>query len=265
LDPCVERGNRCDALRRDDPPSDATANGRIRTPTSRYTQPMRRTLLGLLLLSSVLSMATALSTMPRGARAQDDEEAEGEEGEAPTQPAAPTGPRMESGRAEVSAVIDRRGAILELHSKARLFIPPDLPVANRRVRFAESRERLTPSQVAAGFTRIGPLLAFDGAINATSAPMVVSIRQPRDPSRRNARLVLAMEGPSICREGSAPLPGASTGICSGWELLPASWNASEQRLSGEMRTPGGYRVVFGTVPCAEGDTSVGCPQPGMQL
>lgn len=219
---------------------------------------MRRNLLQLLLLSMTLC-AMAVSTA--GLAQEDDEDAD----EAPAQPAAPAGPRMESGRTDVSAVIDRRGAVLELHSKARIVIPADLPVANRRVRFAESRDRLTPAQVAAGFTRIGPLLSFDGAINATSAPVVVSIRQPRDPSRRGTRLVLAMEGPSICREGSAPLPGASAGICSGWELLPASWTASDGRLSGEMRTPGGYRLVFGTVPCAEGDTSPGCPQPAMDL
>jgi hypothetical protein len=96
--------------------------------------------------------------------------------------------------------------------------------------------------------------------------VVLSIRQPRDPGRRGRRLVLAMEGPSICREGSVPLPGASAGICSGWELLPATWSATEQRLSAEMRTPGGFRLVFGTVPCAEGDRSPGCAQdqPPMQ-
>jgi hypothetical protein len=208
----------------------------------------------------MLSIAAAIGSPWPEVSAQEDEEEE-----APAQPAAPAGPRTETGRAEVSAVIDRRGAILELHSKARLFIPPDLPVANRRVRFAESRDRVTPAQVAAGFARLGPLLSFDGAINATSAPVVVSIRQPRDPSRRGARLVLAMEGPSICREGSAPLPGGSAGICSGWEILPATWSESEQRLSAEMRTPGGYRLAFGTVPCPEGDTSPGCPQPSLDL
>lgn len=216
---------------------------------------MRRDLLGLLLLSMTLC---AMTVSVVGVAQEDDEEAEDE---APAEPAAPAGPRMESGRTDVSAVIDRRGAILELHSKARLFIPPDLPVANRRVRFAEVRDRVQPAQIAVGFTRIGPILSFDGAINATSAPVVVSIRQTREPAHRNGRLVLAMEGPSICREGSAPLPGASAGICSGWELLPATFSASDQRLSGEMRTPGGYRLAFGSVPCAAGDTTPGCPQP----
>lgn len=217
---------------------------------------MRRTLLGLLLVSSTLSFAAVIGALPHAVSAQEDDE---EEDEAPAAPPPPTGPREESGRTDVSAVIDRRGAILELHSKARLFIPADLPVANRRVRFAELRDRITAAQVAPGFTRIGPVLSFDGAIDATRAPVVVSIRQPREPARRAARLVLAMEGPSICRPGSAPLPGGSSGICSGWELLPATWSASDQRLSGEMRTPGGYRLIFGTVPCAEGDTAPGCP------
>lgn len=221
---------------------------------------MQRSVLRWVLASLLLSLAaTALV-----ASAQDADD-EGEEEEAPAAPPAPTGPQTTTGRTDVSAVIDRQGRILELHSKARIFIPPNLPVANRRVRFAESRDRVTPSQIAAGFTRIGPLLSFDGAIDATGAPVVVSIRQPRDPARRQSRLVLAMEGPSICREGSQPLPGASAGICSGWELLPATWSASEGRLSAEMRTPGGYRLAFGTVPCAEGDTAPGCPQTAAPL
>ncbi len=225
---------------------------------------MQRDLLWHVALSTLVFLGAASAVVS----AQDEAVTEDESGdEAPAAPPAPTGPQTTTGRGEVSAVIDRQGRILELHTKARIFIPPDLPVANRRVRFAESRDRVTPAQIAAGFTRIGPLLTFDGAINATTAPVVVSIRQPRDPARRGSRLVLAMEGPSICREGAPPLPGASAGICSGWELLPATWNASDQRLQAEMRAPGGYRLVFGTVPCAEADTAPGCPQaasPPMQ-
>lgn len=221
---------------------------------------MQRSLLRWVLASLLLSFAaTALVASAQDGNEEDEEEA------APAAPPAPAGPQTTTGRNEVSAVIDRTGRILELHSKARIFIPPNLPVANRRVRFAESRDRVPPSQIAAGFVRIGPLLSFDGAIDATSAPVVLSIRQPRDPARRGSRLVLAMEGPSICREGSPPLPGASAGICSGWELLPATWNATEQRLSAEMRTPGGYRLAFGTVPCAADDTSPGCPQEAAPL
>ena len=39
----------------------------------------------------------------------------------------------------------------------------------------------------------------------------------------------------------------------------------DQKLLAPKRTPGGYRLAFGTVPCAEGDTSPGCPQPAMDL
>lgn len=170
---------------------------------------MQRSLLRWVLASLLLSLAA--SALVASAQDADEEEEE----EAPAAPPAPTGPQTTTGRNDVSAVIDRTGRILELHSKARIFIPPNLPVANRRVRFAESRDRVTPSQIADGFTRIGPIFSFDGAIDATRAPVVISIRQPRDPGRRASRLVLAMEGPSICREGSQPLPGASAGICSG--------------------------------------------------
>ncbi len=226
---------------------------------------MRRTIFGLTLASTLLALFAVSSALGVGARAQDDDgEGEAEAPPAP-EPAQPAGPRTESGRAEVVVVIDRRGAVLSLHSKARLVIPAELPVANRRVRFAESREPLQPSQIGAGFARIGPALSFDGAIDASRAPVVVSIAAPRDPSRRGARLVLAMEQPSICGEGSVPLPGASRGICSGWSILPARYDAGERRLSAELRAPGGYRLVFGTLPCAEGDTAPGCAAPAAPL
>lgn len=217
---------------------------------------MRRTLLGLTLLASLLALSAALVVPSAIVRADDDDDA----AEAPSEAeaSAPAGPRMESGRTEVSAVIDRRGAVLQLQNKARIEIPAELPVANRRVRFAERREPLPPAQVAEGFVRVGPVLGFDGQIDATRAPVVVSIASPRDPARPGRRLVLAMEQPAFCGEGSHPLPGVSTRICSGWEFLPATYSAGERRLSARMPTPGGYRLVFGTLPCAEGDSAPGC-------
>ena len=55
----------------------------------------------------------------------------------------------------------------ELHSKARLFVPPGLPIGSaRRMRFAEQSAGFNPAHVAEGFRRLGPVLSFDGAINA---------------------------------------------------------------------------------------------------
>lgn len=203
---------------------------------------MKRTLAVALCLAS-LTISLALVARSERAAAQDegDEEEEGES-------ATPAGPPTKSGRTEVSGAVGQAGMTFELQSKARLFVPPNLPIgSSRMMRFAESRGALNAAHIAEGFRRIGPILSFDGAINATSAPVVVSIRQPRDPGRPNLRLVLAMEQATICREGIDPLPGVAN-LCSGWELVDA--RHSGDRLSAEMRSPGGYRLVFGSVPVA---------------
>jgi hypothetical protein len=144
----------------------------------------------------------------------------------------------------------------DLHNKARLFIPPHLPIGSaRRMTFAESSAHFAPAEVhgsmaGSRFTRIGPVLSFDGAINASSAPVVVSIHQPHDPSRAGQHLVLAMEQATICAEGMSHIVGSTT-LCSGWELLEAHYDDASNRLSAEMRTPGGYRIVFGNLMTPE--------------
>jgi hypothetical protein len=202
----------------------------------------------LLLIASVLTLQAALV---HSLAAQDEDD---EEEEAATTPPAPAGPPTKAGGREAIAAVGQAGMTFELHNKARLFVPADLPIGSaRRMRFAESTDRFAPSEVhgsmaGSTFTRIGPVLSFDGAINATSAPVVVSIHQPRDPSRAGQHLVLAMEQATICAEGMSHVPG-STSLCSGWEIIPATWSAS--RLSASLPTPGGFRLVFGNLSIPE--------------
>lgn len=205
---------------------------------------------------ALLALAvTALETLVVGALAAQDEEPE-EAAAEEAAPPAPTGPPTRAGARDVTAAVGQDGMIFELHNKARLVVPPHLPIGSaRRMTFAESRARFAPSDVhgsmaGAHFTRIGPVLSFDGAINASSAPVVVSIHQPRDPAHAGQHLVLAMEQATICSEGMPHIEG-STSLCSGWELLDAHWDAASQRLSAEMRTPGGYRIVFGNLAMPE--------------
>jgi hypothetical protein len=195
-------------------------------------------------LRSLLSLCLLLALPLAVGSAQEEEEGAG------TEEAAPEGPLTTTGRTEASAVVGPRGMIFELRSGARAAIPAGLPTgAGRRIRFAEAGGRLDVGSISEGFTRIGSALSFDAALNATSNPILVSVRHPRDPGREGRRLVLAMEQPTICREGLEPWPGAA-GLCAGWELIDARWDAAEQRLVASLTTPGGRRLVFGSVPVA---------------
>jgi hypothetical protein len=204
---------------------------------------LRRSLVALAALLLCVALATPLASP---LQAQDDDD---DESEAAAAPAAPTGPPTTAGRDEAQAAVGQAGMIFELRSGARAFIPPGLPIgSSRRIRFAETRATFRPDHVASGFRRVGPVLQLDAAIDATRSPVVVSLRQPRDPSRPGQRLVLAMEQPTICREGLDPLPSAPS-LCSAWELVEARFEGG--RLEARLPTPGGYRLVFGTVPFAE--------------
>lgn len=199
-----------------------------------------------LVVLSMLFCISLLPSMPQGAAQSEEGSDDGAEAQG-----IPSGPPTTRGRTEASAAVGQAGMIFELGIHARLVVPPRLPIgSSRRMRFAQARGAFDPSRVAPGFRRIGPVLFFDGAIDATSSPVVVSIRQPRNPARPGQRLVLAMEQATICREGLVPLPNVSN-LCSGWELLDARHDPAEGRLVAELRTPGGYRLVFGTVPRAE--------------
>ncbi len=208
-----------------------------------------------LLCLATFSLSFALA---RSSAAQDDEEEDDDEVAAAVDagPPAPTGPPTRAGARDVTAAVGQDGMIFELHNKARLVIPAHLPIGSaRRMTFAESSARFAPAEVhgamaGSHFTRIGPVLSFDGAINASSAPVVVSIHQPSNPTRPGQNLVLAMEQATICSEGMSHIAG-STSLCSGWDILEAHYDEAAHRLSAEMRTPGGYRLVFGNLTLPE--------------
>jgi hypothetical protein len=212
------------------------------------TRTTRLVMLALAALTVQVALVHSLS-------AQDAEEGDDEE-EVEATPPAPTGPPTRTGARDVTAAVGQEGMTFELHNKARLFVPPGLPIGSaRRMTFAESRARFAPAEVhgamaGSHFTRIGPVLSFDGAINASSNPVVVSIHQPHDPSRAGNQLVLAMEQATICSEGMSHIEGSTT-LCSGWDILPAHYDDGAHRLVAEMRTPGGYRIVFGNLSLPE--------------
>lgn len=189
----------------------------------------------------LVALALAGLTWAAPALAQDDDE--GAEA-----PAEPSGPPTVTGRSEAVGFVTRQGMIFELAGGARLVVPADLPVgASRRTVFAVSRQRPQNPHVAEGFRRYGDVLSFDGAIDATRAPVVVSVRARRSPARPSERLVLAMEQAAMCNAQHAqPLPSGAAGLCSSWVLIDARHEGD--RLVAEVPTPGGFRLAFGTVP-----------------
>ena len=202
---------------------------------ARLARTLWLSLVGALALPALVSLSAA------PAHGQDDDAA-GPSDEAMPEPPPP----VTSGRGALEAVVGQRGMTFEFVGKARLVVPPGLPIGNaRRMHVAESRAPFRPTDVAPGFRRLGPIVAFDGAVNATSSPITFAVRLPRDPSREGLRIVLAMEQAAICHDGATPLAGAG-GLCSGWELVAARWEAGELRA--ELPSPGGYRLSFGTVP-----------------
>lgn len=184
---------------------------------------------------SIPALALVL-LLPASLLAQDDPPAEG--------------PPTHEGATSVTAAIGQAGAIMALRNGARLLLPPRLPIGSSRLLTFGGGRTVRPASVAAGFQRIGPTLSFDGAIDAQRSPLVVSIRQPRLSARRGHRLVLAMEQAGLCTDDNrADTLGA--GLCSVWELLPATHDAGEGRLKADLPVPGGYRLQFGWVPEAQ--------------
>ena len=185
---------------------------------ARLARTLWLSLVGALALPALVSLSAA------PAHGQDDDAA-GPSDEAMPEPPPP----VTSGRGALEAVVGQRGMTFEIVGKARLVVPPGLPIGNaRRMHVAESRAPFRPTDVAPGFRRLGPIVAFDGAVNATSSPITFAVRLPRDPSREGLRIVLAMEQAAICHDGATPLAGAG-GLCSGWELVAARWEAGELR------------------------------------
>lgn len=160
----------------------------------------------------------------------------------------PAGPPVAAGRDRATAAVGQAGAVFELGNGAKLLIPPSLPIGNSRVlTFSTSRQRPRPAQVAAGFVLQGPTLAFDGAINATSNPVVVSLRARRMTMRANMRLVFALEQAGICtpQNNQYRLVG---GLCSTWVLIDATYDRTTESIQASVPTPGGFRMQFGWVP-----------------
>jgi hypothetical protein len=165
----------------------------------------------------------------------------------PAQPEQPAGPPRHEDRSRVTAPIGQAGATMALGNGAEIFLPPGLPIGSSRLLTFAGGRTVNARNVHDRFVRVGPTLSFDGAINATRAPMVVSIPVRRFSARNGSRLVLAMEQPGLCGDANRNQP-LGNDLCSVWELVPATYDEAAGRVRANLSVSGGLRLQFGWVP-----------------
>lgn len=196
-------------------------------------------------LAALLLGSTALALTAVGVSAQDtpDETAEPPPPPPPQQPVF-TGRDRASGQAG-----NALGARFELGNGAVLVLPAGNRISSSQTfNFSASRTPFRPSDVLVGFVRQGAVLAFDGQIDASRAPVEVSMRQRTLTARPNMKLVLAMEIAGICNATHTARLGGP--LCSHWRTLDAHHDPATGRIVAQMPAPGGYRLVFGWIPDA---------------
>lgn len=188
-----------------------------------------------------MTLFSLLLAAPSALLAQDDEADAGATNAMPTH----------SGRSSVEAAIGQRGAILELtrdRARPTLTLPPGLPIGgSRMLTFSIHRQRPRPSQIHPRFVRFGPTLHFSSAIDASRQPLTVSLRIRTQPVRRGMKLILAWEQPGFCDESNQAY-SLGNGLCSTWQVVDATWDASTQLVRARLETTGGLRLQFGWVP-----------------
>jgi hypothetical protein len=167
---------------------------------------------------------------------------------------AKTGPMPTfTGKGKVTEAINMdTGAIFDIGGGITLMFPKGLPVGRSRlVTLQKARGRL-PTKLIAGFKPVGPALDFTGAFNTSGKPMVLSIPSKPNPIKRGQKLVVAMEVGTFCEKENKAFK-LKGGLCSGFELQDAEYDDGNKRLLANLRSTGGLRMQFGTVPEAGGE------------
>jgi len=159
-----------------------------------------------------------------------------------------SGPPVHEATRSVEVPVGQAGAILRLGNGIELMLPAGLPIGNSRLLTLESLRRgPRPASIHRGFRPLGSAVRFNGAINATRSPLVLSLTQRRFSPRRGQRLVLVGEEPGICQAHNQRQTLAA-GLCSSWRVFAAEYNEAERRVQAHIPVSGGYRLQFGWLP-----------------
>ncbi|MBK8171258.1 MAG: hypothetical protein IPK60_13055 [Sandaracinaceae bacterium] len=162
----------------------------------------------------------------------------------------PVAPPTYSGGTRVTGAVSRAtGAIYELSNGARFVVPAGLPVGTSRILNFGTATGFRAADVDPHFTRQGGTFAFDGAIDATRAPVEFSIRARGFRLPPRTRLVLAVEVGGIC--DARHTRRISQVLCSTWQVIDAQYDENAGRILATIPSPGGFRLQFGLLPQTE--------------
>ena len=161
--------------------------------------------------------------------------------------AAPKGDEMPrfTGKGSVTQAINGDvGAILDIGGGQTMMFPKGIPVGRSRLVTLKKAGNPSGAQVQKGFTPLGSAIDFNTPVSAGRAPIVVAMAMKKDPSKKGSRLVLAMEVGTLCNDDNKKFK-LKNGLCSGWEIFDAEYDAAGAQLIAKLQSTGGQRLVFG--------------------
>jgi len=189
--------------------------------------------LGLRFFRNVFVLTLTLTASQALAEGEDDAAKKGEEM-----------PRFTGNGSITQAINGDVGAILDIGGGQTMTFPKGIPVGRSRLVTLKKAAKPSGAQVHKGFTPVGNAVEFNTPVCAGKAPIVVAQALKKDPSKKGARLVLAMEVGTLCNDDNKKYK-LKNGLCSGWEILEASYDAGGAQLIAKLQSTGGLRLVFG--------------------
>jgi hypothetical protein len=163
------------------------------------------------------------------------------------QPEPSAAPPTFAGKGKVTEAINTdTGAVFDIGSGLTMTFPRGLPVGRSRL-VTLRRVKSLPGKLIPGFKALGFPVEFNGALNTADSPITVAMASPRNPAQRGMKLILAMEVGTFCDASNRAHP-LKAGLCSGFELQDAEYDASRTRMVAQLKSTGGLRMQFGLVP-----------------
>lgn len=195
-------------------------------------------------LIHVMTLLLALA-LAAGALAEDQGPVSA--GEKPTPTSMPTF----TGKGKLTEAINGKvGALFDIGSGITMTFPKGLPVGESRLVTLQKGKPLPAKLVHAKWKGVGPVLDFNGAFTTNRQPIVLAVKNPKDPSNAKLKLVVAMEIGTFC-DATNKAHKLKGGLCSGFELHEAGYDEDAKQLVAKLASTGGMRMQFGLVPADE--------------